>query len=88
MGRSLLTTLQHSSHMCAPADFGLLGCREEVVAFYEGCGYTRINTVIRDISPRDGATVVESRGPTMICSGTRSAASWPEGVIDLRGLPW
>lgn len=88
VGRKVLLALQDTSRSCAPADFGLLGCREEVVTFYESCGYTRIHSLILDVSPRDAMTVVRSHGPTMICAGTRSADDWPEGTIDLRGLPW
>lgn len=33
VGRKVLLALQDTSRSCAPADFGLLGCREEVVTF-------------------------------------------------------
>lgn len=88
VGRQILAALQEASRSFAPADFGLLGCRDEVVPFYRSCGFTRIDTLIRDISPRDAMTVVQSQGPTMICAGTRPVEAWPVGVIDLRGLPW
>lgn len=88
VGRRVLTALQETMGSFAPADFGLLGCREEVVPFYESCGFTRVDAVVRDISPRDGKTVKDGRGPTMICAGARPVPAWPEGMIDLRGLPW
>lgn len=88
IGRMLLTELQGASRGIAPADFGFLGCREEIVPFYEACGYTRVEAPILDVSPQDAMTVVKGHGPTMICPGTRATGSWPAGTIDLRGLPW
>jgi aminoglycoside 2'-N-acetyltransferase I len=88
IGREVIFALQEAMRGLAPADFGLLGCRKEVVPFYQSCGFSRIESVIRDISPRDAMTVIESDGPTLICAGTRSVEAWPEGIVDLRGLPW
>ncbi len=88
VGRAVVAALQEAGRAAAPTPFGLLGCREEVVAFYQSCGFRRTDQVVRDVSPRDGMTVVESNGPTMICAGTEPLAAWPDGVIDLRGLPW
>lgn len=88
VGREVLSALQAASRSCAPADFGFLGCREEVVPFYESCGYARIHSPVLDLSPQDAMTVVRSYGPAMICAGTRPVDDWPEGAIDLRGLPW
>jgi aminoglycoside 2'-N-acetyltransferase I len=88
VGRLVLDALQDAARGSAPADFGLLGCREEVVGFYESCGFRPTDQLVRDVSPRDGRTVVESRGPTLVCAGTRPVAAWPGGRIDLRGLPW
>jgi aminoglycoside 2'-N-acetyltransferase I len=88
VGRAVLGALQEASRTSAPAHFGLLGCREEVVPFYESCGFVRVEARIRDLSPQDGRTVVESDGPTLVCAGTRPVEEWPDGVIDLRGLPW
>jgi len=56
--------------------------------FYEACGFTRVEAPILDVSPKDAMTVVKSHGPTLICPGTKATDSWPEGTIDLRGLPW
>jgi aminoglycoside 2'-N-acetyltransferase I len=88
VGRAVLTALQDAVSTWAPASFGLLGCREEVVPFYESCGFTRVDALVRDLSPRDAATVVQSRGPTLVCAGTEPVEAWPAGTIDLRGLPW
>jgi aminoglycoside 2'-N-acetyltransferase I len=88
VGRQVLATLQEANRKFAPADFGFLGCREEVVPFYEACGYKRVHQLTMDISPQDAMTVLKSHGPTMICAGTKPVSRWPEGIINLRGLPW
>jgi aminoglycoside 2'-N-acetyltransferase I len=88
VGRAVVTALQTAIRGSAPASFGLLGCREAAVPFYAACGFVRVDAVIRDNSPRDGATVVESTGPTMVCAGGEPVGAWPDGTIDLRGLPW
>lgn len=88
VGRAVLRALQEANRGLAPAPFGFLGCREEVVPFYESCGFRRVDALVRDVSPRDAMSVVESRGPTMICAGTEPLDAWPEGAIDLRDLPW
>jgi len=88
MGRSVLAALAEASRTWAAADFSLLGCRAEVVGFYESCGFVRVANPVRDISPRDGASVVQGQGPTLVSPGTKSMGEWPEGLVDLRGLPW
>lgn len=88
LGQELIRALQEAMRGLAPADFGLLGCREEVVPFYQSCGFSVIESAIKDVSPRDAMTVIVSRGPTLICPGTRSFEEWPGGLVDLRGLPW
>lgn len=88
IGRQVIASLQGAMQSSARADFGLLGCRPEVVPFYQSCGFSLIEAVIRDVSPGDAKTVVESDGPTLVCSGTRPVEAWPQGIVDLRGLPW
>jgi aminoglycoside 2'-N-acetyltransferase I len=88
IGRQVLSALRDANCSFAPAHFGLLGCREEVVPFYRACGYTRVHSAIVDVSPLDAVTVSRSQGPTMICAGTEPVHMWPAGAIDLRGLPW
>lgn len=58
VGRKVLLALQDTSSSCAPADFGFLGCREEVVPFYESCGYARIDSLMLDVSARAAMTDV------------------------------
>jgi aminoglycoside 2'-N-acetyltransferase I len=73
----------------AAIDFGYLGCREEVVGFYKACGWTRISVPEVSLSREGGTVTFEQAGaPILICEATRSLNEWPEGDIDLRGLPW
>lgn len=68
-------------------DFGYLGCREEVVPFYERTGWTRIRAVERHQSMTSPDAVVESHDePILIFAAGLS--HWPDGDIDLHGAPW
>lgn len=50
LGQKLLSSLQEVNRTLAPVDYGYLGCREEVVPFYESSHYTRINATERYVS--------------------------------------
>ncbi|MHA7306859.1 GNAT family N-acetyltransferase [Arthrobacter sp. TMN-49] len=70
-------------------DFGFLGCRSEVVPFYESAGWVRVRATERCLSRVDQTSIVESQGgPILICSAKRDVNEWPTGNIDLRGTPW
>jgi hypothetical protein len=70
-------------------DFGFLGCRREVVPFYESAGWVQVHAAERCLSRVDQTSVVVSKsGPNLICSAKRDASEWPKGDIDLRGTPW
>ena len=74
-------------------DFGYLGCREEVVSFYERTGWTRVHAVERHVSMVDATEVVTSAdGPILIFAADADSGSgaeqWPQGDIDLNGTPW
>lgn len=89
LGRKLLSALQEASRTIAPVDYGYLGCREDVVPFYEASGYTRIVATERFVSDDDQITVIQHTGsPIMICSGTKAVKEWPTGTIDIRGTAW
>jgi GNAT superfamily N-acetyltransferase len=70
------------------ADFGLLWCREEVVPFYLRAGWARVGNPVRYLDPGDERTVYEGVRPTLIMAGRRPVEEWPDGLVDLRGLPW
>ncbi len=63
--------------------FGLLICGEAMVPFYSRLGWQRVA----------GPTVYDQPGGRVVSDGVTmvlplSEAPWPEGPIDLRGLPW
>ena len=73
----------------AGVDFGFLGCRREVVPFYESAGWVQVHDTERCLSRLDQVSVIVSEyGPTLICSAKRHESQWPQGDIDLRGTPW
>jgi aminoglycoside 2'-N-acetyltransferase I len=68
-------------------DLGYLGCREEVVPFYESAGWQRIEVTERHLSMRDPREVVVSTGGPILIFPTHKS-DWPAGDIDLHGTPW
>jgi len=64
-------------------DFGLLICREEVAPVYQKSGWYIVEGSTRFEQP--GGQVLYPK-LTMVCSLTEK--SWPEGEINLCGLPW
>ncbi|REJ08248.1 GNAT family N-acetyltransferase [Microbacterium bovistercoris] len=86
LGARMLHAAQQS--MSAEVEFGYLGCREEVVPFYEAAGWRRITARERSLSRLDGTPVVTDSDPILIRSAARPDHDWPEGDIDLLGPPW
>lgn len=70
-------------------EFGFLGCRQDVVPFYESTGWVQIDATERCLSRLDQKSIIESHGgPNLICSAQRDSSQWPIGDIDLQGTPW
>lgn len=70
-------------------EFGFLGCRPEVVPFYEKSGWVQVHSTERCLSRLDQKSVVQTEGgPTLICAAQRDTSEWPDGDVDLRGTPW
>lgn len=69
-----------------PIDFGYLGCREEVVGFYESCGFTRISAREFYTSTNGEPAVADAQEPLLIFPVAQ--ADFPRGDIDLNGRPW
>ncbi|MBT2250708.1 GNAT family N-acetyltransferase [Arthrobacter sp. BHU FT2] len=72
----------------AGTDFGYLGCRKDIVPFYQSAGWAQVHATERCLSTVDQTSVMVSRGPTLVSSSVRDAGDWPDGDIDLRGTPW
>lgn len=91
VGRRVMSRAQSAMLDDDRIEFGYLGCREEVVPFYERTGWSRINAVERHASMTDPhATVTSAAGPILVFAAARGAQhqAWPDGDIDLRGTPW
>ncbi|PQZ57391.1 MULTISPECIES: GNAT family N-acetyltransferase [unclassified Microbacterium] len=69
-------------------EFGYLGCREEVVAFYESCGWHRVSAAEHSMD-RAGQPTTQPPGlPILTLALDSPPRRWPEGTIDLRGRAW
>lgn len=89
LGRRVMRQAQEVMRGETGVDFGFLGCRREVVPFYESAGWVQVYAAERCLSRLDQRSVVVSEGgPNLICSAKRDASEWPKGDIDLRGTPW
>jgi aminoglycoside 2'-N-acetyltransferase I len=89
LGRRVMRHAQKVMRDKPGVDFGFLGCRKEVVPFYESAGWVHVYATERCLPRADQrTTVVTQGGPILICSAQRDASEWPEGDIDLRGTPW
>ena len=87
LGRELMSSAAQSIRDRGRVAFGYLGCREQVVPFYESCGWTRIRARERSVG-RDGEPVVDEPGPPILILPIAPFEMWPEGDIDLRGRAW
>lgn len=84
----LMTRAATSMTDAGDIGFGYLGCREEVVPFYESCGWRSISAGERSLDRR-GEPVEQIAGPPILILPLDPArADWPSGSIDLRGRAW
>lgn len=89
LGSRVMRQAQQVMRDEARVGFGFLGCRQEVVPFYESVGWTHVHATEQCVSRLDQTSVIVSvGGPNLICSAMREASEWPQGDIDLRGTPW
>lgn len=87
VGRRVMRRAQESMRRDDRIAFGYLGCRDEVVPFYECTGWTRLSVTERHRSIVDpGVITVSTDGPILIYDV--SGAPWPSGDVDLQGTPW
>lgn len=91
VGRRVMSRAQSAMRDDDRVEFGYLGCREEVVQFYERTGWSRIHALERHASVTDPhANVTSVAGPILVFAATTGAQRqvWPHGDVDLRGTPW
>ncbi|MFC0581966.1 nucleotidyltransferase family protein [Micrococcoides hystricis] len=62
-----------------------MGCREQVVPFYESCGWKR-NLAREKSIGREGEPVVDELGPPILILLIAPLETWPGGDVDLRKL--
>lgn len=75
LGQRLVAAAQRAGRTSAPAEYGYLGCREDIVPFYLSCGYVRVHATERCLSRLDRATAVESTdAPCWSAPGPRMPA--------------
>ncbi|MBZ0309798.1 MAG: hypothetical protein K8I82_27285, partial [Anaerolineae bacterium] len=72
--------------LCGKAAFGLLVCAPEMVAYYASLGWQQVHNRVTFAQPDGKQHTFPPTTGVMIydCSGE----NWPEGIIDLEGLPW
>ena len=87
LGGRIMDRLADSVRSGTDVEFGYLGCREEVVPFYESCGWQRIRAAERYIGC-DGRPITQPPGPPLLVLPLRPGVTWPDGSIDLRGRCW
>lgn len=87
LGSELMSWAAQSMRDRGHVAFGYLGCREQVVPFYESCGWKRI--LAREGSVGcGGEPVVQEPGPPILILPIAPLEIWPDGDIDLRGRAW
>jgi GNAT superfamily N-acetyltransferase len=64
-------------------DFGLLFCRDQLVSFYERLGWQLLKVPV-EIEQPSGTTTFPLNVMVLPCR----AEAWPEGRVNLNGLPW
>ncbi|MGQ7461831.1 GNAT family N-acetyltransferase [Streptococcus suis] len=87
LGRAMMTRLLEENTQTLAVDFSYLGCREEVVPYYEACGFYRMERLERFINRLTNMSQ-EELSIVMIASGQKNWRNFPSGRIDLHGRPW
>lgn len=88
LGAALMRELDSRLRTAYAADFGFVQCGEEVAGFYRGTGWTQVANLVRYIDVANHRRTVEGGWPTLVRPGRRAVTEWPDGLVDLRGLPW
>lgn len=87
LGEQLMRTVVISMGDAGGIEFGYLGCREEVVPFYQACGWMRVVAAEWSLN-RTGSSSMDPPGQPLLVFPLGSSSDWPEGEIDLRGRAW
>ena len=87
LGREMFAQLREFLLQNSNADFGFLGCREEVVGFYSAAGLERVHQSVHNLNP-DSLEWETYHGPTMVMPVHKSMHEWRDGLIHLNWMPW
>jgi predicted N-acetyltransferase YhbS len=88
LGAALMAAFRPRLRTEFAAEFGFVQCGEQVTGFYRRTGWTPVANPVRHLDTDDQRTVREGVSPTLVTAGRRPLAEWPDGLVDLRGLPW
>lgn len=88
LGAALMAEFRPRLRAEFAADFGFVQCGEQVRDFYRRSGWTPVPNVVRHLDPEDERTVREGVWSALVMAGGRTLTEWPDGLVDLRGLPW
>lgn len=88
VAKSLLMACVESMKSDSRVFFGYLGCRKEVVVFYEACGWQSVINQERYMDQSGSVKIAGTDDPLLIYGVRKSVHEWPSGMIDLRGRAW
>ncbi|NYF14361.1 aminoglycoside 2'-N-acetyltransferase I [Pseudoclavibacter sp. JAI123] len=86
LGELAMSTAQGAMRANPALEFGYLGCREEVVPFYERTGWRRIHVAERSVSRTPATSGVPVTSGTPETSGTPTTIGTPETILE-EGAP-
>lgn len=87
LGERLMNRCVASMRDAGGIDFGYLGCREDVVPFYQSSGWVRVVAAERSLD-RAGRLSIDPPGQPLLVFSLDPSRVWPDGAIDLRGRAW
>jgi predicted N-acetyltransferase YhbS len=88
LGMALMAEFRQRLRGGFAADFGFVQCGDDVRGFYRRAGWTQVANTVRHLDPGDERTVREGVWAALVMPGRRPLDGWPDGLVDLRGLPW
>lgn len=87
-GMRLMQMLLNLNRENLGASYSYLGCREEIVSFYEKCGFKRIRQYEWSVNRISGEKERVYCSQILIAPAKKAVHTFPFGEIDLRGRPW
>ncbi len=70
-----------------PVEFAYLQCRTEVLGFYTRVGWYEVKNQVQYVDP-DTKQMTIGGNHFLIFPACATLDKWPNGLIDLRGMPW